>query len=216
VTYFVRSRKALDWSDGRLLWHFFVRGSVLVLINLLQSWGMVDGFGMPNSKSSFSVKRSEYQYVLSCTFIVRFATTVLHALGVNFFCSAVILIASNHLYSFIKRSLNRNDEFNLDSTSKAEMRADGIRTIVIFGLAAAFMLLNLFVVPAVAAENGVIEGYGWWRYMLYLPGLASFFFSIYPALNWFGLTLYGVGFGLLMVRDKRNNHQNAKFNTVSI
>jgi hypothetical protein len=140
---------------------------------------------------------------------------VLHALGVNFFTSAVILIASNHVYSLIKRSLSRRDELNIDSTSKASKRANDIRILIIFELAAAFMVLNLLVVPAVSAPEGVIEGYGWWRYFVYLPGLASFFMSLYPAVNWLGLTLYGVGFGLLMVRDKRNNRQNAKFNTVS-
>ncbi|KAI8578776.1 hypothetical protein K450DRAFT_245466 [Umbelopsis ramanniana AG] len=193
VTYFVRSRKALEWSDGKLLWHFFVRGSVLVLINLFQSWGMGKSFGNDQ---------------------IHFATTVLHALGVNFFSSAVILIASNHLYSLIKRSLSRRDEINIDATSKADKRANDIRILIIFELAAAFMILNLFIVPAVSAKDGVIEGYGWWRYFVYLPGLASFFISLYPAVNWLGLTLYGVGFGLLMIRDKRDNRQNAKFNTL--
>ncbi|KAM3580651.1 hypothetical protein VKS41_006717 [Umbelopsis sp. WA50703] len=192
VTYFVRSRKALDWSDGRLLKHFFIRGFVLVFINLAQSWGMAGSFPVKN---------------------ILFATTVLHALGVNFFTAAVVLIASNHLYSAIKKSLTYNDHTNIDAISKAEKRANDLRIMVIFELAAALMILNVLIVPE-PVPGGVVEGYGWWRYMLYLPGLSSFFISMYPALNWLGLTLYGVGLGLVMIRDKRSNHSNSSFNAL--
>lgn len=146
--------------------------------------------------------------------VVLFALTVLHALGVNFFCAAVVLIGSNHIYAITKRSLSRNDHSNIDAISKAEKRANDIRIVLIFELAALFMIMNVVTMPA-PAEKGIIEGYGWWRYMLYLPGLTSFFISMYPALNWLGLTIYGVGLGLIMIRDKRSNRQNAKFNTVS-
>lgn len=191
VTYFVRSRKALDWSDGRLLKHFFIRGSVLVFINLAQSWGMAGNF--PGK--------------------VLFATTVLHALGVNFFTAAVFLIASNHLYSAIKKSLTYHDHTNIDATSKAEKRANDLRIMVIFELAAVFMIVNVLIVPE-PVPNGIVEGYGWWRYLLYLPGLSSFFISMYPAANWLGLTLYGVGLGLIMIRDKRSNRSNSCFNVL--
>lgn len=66
MTYFVRSRKALGWSDGRLLWHFFVRGSVLVALNLIQSIGMSGGFGEgPNSTCLSMLTKAQQNTKLS-------------------------------------------------------------------------------------------------------------------------------------------------------
>ncbi|RUS13470.1 hypothetical protein BC938DRAFT_477857 [Jimgerdemannia flammicorona] len=40
IVYFIRSRKGLGWTDGRLVWHFFLRGTLLVVVNHLMTRNM--------------------------------------------------------------------------------------------------------------------------------------------------------------------------------
>ncbi|RUS16505.1 hypothetical protein BC938DRAFT_476559, partial [Jimgerdemannia flammicorona] len=37
IVYFIRSRKGFGWTDGRLVWHFFLRGTLLVVLNYLMT-----------------------------------------------------------------------------------------------------------------------------------------------------------------------------------
>jgi hypothetical protein len=138
---------------------------------------------------------------------------VLHGLGVNYFCSVAILLLSIYLYKTIVRWSSKQDP-SLDAATIASEKANRVQIATMFALSFLLMAMNWFIVP-LPVPGGIVEGYGWWRYMLYLPGMASFFFSMYPSLDWLGLTIYGVGMGLVMIKYKRSNDKNAKVFTVS-
>ncbi|KAI8578778.1 hypothetical protein K450DRAFT_245472 [Umbelopsis ramanniana AG] len=189
LVYFVRSRKALGWSDGRILYHSFVRGSILVAINIWQTWRR-------------DISSGDETHGL-------FRLTVLHALGINYICSTAVLLWSLHLYMYLVRRLGRYDT----SDTKIANQANVIQVSIILSLAFVFMVFNLLVVPLPVPE-GIVPGYGWWRYLMYLPGTSQFFFSMYPSLTWLGMTIYGCALGLIMIKWKRSNSGYAKWNMV--
>ncbi|KAH8548017.1 hypothetical protein BGW37DRAFT_195509 [Umbelopsis sp. PMI_123] len=190
IVYFVRSRKALGWNDGRLIDHSIVRGSVLVAINILQTWRL-------------DISAGDVSHGL-------FRLTVLQALGVNYICSTFILLLSLRLYAYVVRRLTRYDS----TETMVASQANKIQVFIVFTLAFLLMVFNLLVVP-LPVPDGIVPGYGWWRYLVYLPGTTQYFFSMYPSLNWLGMTVYGCGIGLSMIKWKRSNSGYARLNMVS-
>lgn len=179
-------------------------------------------------------------------------TTVLYALGINFFVGALVSLLANRFYSYLVRKLLTHDRRGIPLVEIAERRATQIRITVLLVLAAAFCVSNVVLMPE-PVHNGRIEGYGEWRYLLYLPGMycsgwqffgyimerfgfkventyinmlkclpcravnvgeSNIFFSMYPPMNWFGLSLYGIAFGYILIKDKRDSKANARFNMV--
>jgi hypothetical protein len=139
-----------------------------------------------------------------------FRLTVLHALGINYICSTVVLLWSLYLYMYLVRRLNRCDT----SDAKVTNQANKIQVSIVLSLAFVLMVFNLLVVP-LPVPDGIVPGYGWWRYWAYLPGTSQFFFSMYPSLTWLGMTIYGCGLGLIMIKWKRSHSGYAKWNMVS-
>ena len=135
---------------------------------------------------------------------------MLHALGINYICSTVALLWSLHLYTYLVRRLTRYDT----TDAKVANQANKIQVFTVLSLASVLMVFNLLVVPLPVPE-GVVPGYGWWRYWVYLPGTSQFFFSMYPSLTWLGMTIYGCGLGLIMIKWKRSSSGYAKCNMVS-
>ncbi|OZJ03886.1 hypothetical protein BZG36_03947 [Bifiguratus adelaidae] len=198
VVYFIRSRKRLGWEDSKLLRHFAIRGALLVFLNMVQTYNW--------SGSRWMGAES------------KFATTVLVALGVNFFLSAVVAIASNHAYSAALKKLETrarrrvaSGRSSIPDIEGAATRVKLLRIVGLLLLVFALVTLNLLLVPK-PTPNGT--GFAWWKYMIYLPGQASFFFSIYPPLNWLGLSLYGVAFGYIMLGRKRGPMENISLNVL--
>ncbi|RUS13170.1 hypothetical protein BC937DRAFT_86223 [Endogone sp. FLAS-F59071] len=194
IVYFIRSRKGLGWTDRQLVWHFFVRGLLLVIINMLLTWNWF--------KREFLGMK------------VLFISTVLFALGINFFIGALVSLLANRFYAYLVRKLTTHSKNGVPLIEVAERRAAKIRITVLLVLAATFCVSNVLLMPDGPVLNGRIEGYGEWRYLLYLPGESNTLFSMYPPMNWFGLSLYGIAFGYILIKDKRDSKSNARFNMV--
>ncbi|PKK63544.1 hypothetical protein RhiirC2_788754 [Rhizophagus irregularis] len=188
IILFSESRLRIGWEINKLLKHYIIRGLTLLILN---AYFMIFGI----------------IYVID---YIIFPTTVLFALGINFIIGGLVFLAGIKSFPYLVRfQQNFNSNYTVDYEN-VEKKAKYMRNVILLLITILLAIGNVSQTPK-SIEYETVD-FGLWRFIWLLPGEYKWLFSMYPPLNWLSLTIFGILYGYITLKQAHNKRYNRNLN----